>query len=355
MDANFSYQSLSNHLERLEEVKELISSSLNYEKNQFVERDFQSVFDENLFQYNYLMFKDNNVIAHAAIRFREVLLEDESIPVALIGAVVVHDNFRGQGIMSKLLNYVLEKHQEKVAFFLLWSNLLPFYQRFHFYPCFWQLEVTSQKKSPLQKKFHHKELSSFTKEGKEKIINQYNHLSKQMMILKREERDWDYFFHAQSSHLYVHQEDESCYFVAHKGQDLHNIIHEHSFHQLFWDSFLRGERNEMTLFTPYRQRTNARLSPHKNYLRLNESFMALMRPGASALFSQFLASYSDDQLKNISLKESEHQELEITFSFRGNKHCDSLEFFLADCFGPNTHEDFASFYRSFYLPGLESI
>jgi GNAT superfamily N-acetyltransferase len=79
---------------------------------------------------------DGHLIATASVRLADLQIADHSsVPIAIIGAVATHTNWRRQGLATHLTTLILKWVEDQdVALTLLWSDQLNFYQKFGFQP-----------------------------------------------------------------------------------------------------------------------------------------------------------------------------------------------------------------------------
>ena len=83
---------------------------------------------------NHIVVKDNNcIIATIAVKEDVILIDDKSYKFLILGSLGVDHNYRNQGIMGALFEFILTNYQDKVDFFVL-SGLFERYKRFGFYP-----------------------------------------------------------------------------------------------------------------------------------------------------------------------------------------------------------------------------
>lgn len=83
---------------------------------------------------NHIIVKDNEtIIATIAVKKDTISIDDKSYDFLILGSLGVDQEYRNQGIMGKLFEFILNKYQNEVDFFVL-SGIFERYKRFGFYP-----------------------------------------------------------------------------------------------------------------------------------------------------------------------------------------------------------------------------
>lgn len=83
---------------------------------------------------NHIVVKDgNDIIATIAVKEDIISIDNNSYKFLILGSLGVDHNYRNQGIMGALFEFILTNYSYKVDFFVL-SGLFERYKRFGFYP-----------------------------------------------------------------------------------------------------------------------------------------------------------------------------------------------------------------------------
>lgn len=83
---------------------------------------------------NHIIVKDNDcIIATIAIKEDDILINNKKYKFLILGSLGVDHNYRNQGIMGALFEFILNKYRSVVDFFVL-SGLFDRYKRFGFFP-----------------------------------------------------------------------------------------------------------------------------------------------------------------------------------------------------------------------------
>ena len=83
---------------------------------------------------NHIIVKDeNNIIATIAVKKDSISIDDKLYDFLILGSLGVDQNYRNQGIMGALFEFILNKFTQEVDFFVL-SGIFERYKRFGFFP-----------------------------------------------------------------------------------------------------------------------------------------------------------------------------------------------------------------------------
>ena len=83
---------------------------------------------------NHIIVKDkNNIIATIAVKKDSISIDDKLYDFLILGSLGVDQNYRNQGIMGALFEFILNKFTPEVDFFVL-SGIFERYKRFGFFP-----------------------------------------------------------------------------------------------------------------------------------------------------------------------------------------------------------------------------
>ena len=131
------------------------------------------------------------------------------------------------------------------------------------------------------------------------------------------------------------------YFVANKGHDLTNIIHELGFSPDYKNWTLDLLR-DYKLWLPEQE---------KLFHQTDKTiYMAMIKIGETSEFNRFLAKWSRGELKIKKIANGR-----IIFRYRSEDYEEPLELFLTFIFGPAPLKEFEKYGPPLYLSGLDSI
>lgn len=83
---------------------------------------------------NHIIVKDkNNIIATIVVKKDSISIDDKLYDFLILGSLGVDQNYRNQGIMGALFEFILNKFTPEVDFFVL-SGIFERYKRFGFFP-----------------------------------------------------------------------------------------------------------------------------------------------------------------------------------------------------------------------------
>ena len=117
----------------LAETISMVESSLGYNNKNHFAVDFSPLIKNNL-QNLYIAIQDKKVVGHIGLLPRKLKVGAlQFASVAFLGGISVHQDFRGQGIFSSLLNTVFNDWDKRVSLYMLWGNNVDLYQKFNFY------------------------------------------------------------------------------------------------------------------------------------------------------------------------------------------------------------------------------
>lgn len=111
----------------------LLQAALRPDPSPFaIEREYPIVLAEREAALSYCVGDGDKVVAHANLwpRVMKDKVQGKDIQIGLVGNIATDERFRGQGLMSQLLE-TLKKEAEKKGLkaLVLWSDLLEFYQK----------------------------------------------------------------------------------------------------------------------------------------------------------------------------------------------------------------------------------
>ncbi|MEZ4741654.1 MAG: GNAT family N-acetyltransferase [Bdellovibrionota bacterium] len=115
---------------------ELLQRSLRPERTDYpIEIEYPIVLSSLYSEYSICAIRDGDVIAHANLWPRSLVNvhSRETYKVGLVGNVATLKEYRGQGIMTQLINEIIDRSKTiKISALFLWSDLIQFYQSFGF-------------------------------------------------------------------------------------------------------------------------------------------------------------------------------------------------------------------------------
>ena len=131
---NFNYKIEYAKEQDYENILNLIHKCFEKE-NGFFQKLVPVLYKEGKNAYkNHIIVKDNDmIIATIAIKEDTILIDDKSYKFLTLGSLGVDHNYRNQGIMGALFEFILTNYKDRVDFFVL-SGLFERYKRFGFYP-----------------------------------------------------------------------------------------------------------------------------------------------------------------------------------------------------------------------------
>ncbi|MCM2980876.1 GNAT family N-acetyltransferase [Niallia circulans] len=98
----------------------------------FSKWDENGCWNDNYICYSFIYREQ--VIANASINKMTVVCNGIEYKAIQVGTVMTHPEFRNQGLSKKLLNHIIEKHENEIDFIYLFANetVLNFYPKFGF-------------------------------------------------------------------------------------------------------------------------------------------------------------------------------------------------------------------------------
>ena len=203
----------------LPQLNKLVSESFGYESPHSFFDDFPIW--KSLIVKRFGIFSGNRLIAHAGIRFCEMQTDSGvNVPVAMIGAVATDEEFRGQGLSSRILTELCAlSEQHHCDWTILWGSEHDFYKKFGF-----ELQGEQFQGQLI-------ELEDLPENAIPKIKRGWNHKifeflshEKSGVLLKPEDHEW------MSNHKTVnwfYQEEPFAFVGFERGLDLPHMIHEY--------------------------------------------------------------------------------------------------------------------------------
>ncbi len=322
------------------ETLKLIEESLGYSNGNSFMIDFYPLMKEENANNNHILIKDNKVCAHIGISYRYLTMKGVKTPVALLGGVCSSKEIRGKGIFSDFLKALISQNEEKVAYFILWSNLSDFYERFNFFEA--GKSIQTKPPGPLSteilKSYQKIPYTDLTPNQWEEIKTLYNQKD-EVIKFHRTDEDWETLGKIESSELYIKevQGKIKSYFIKNKGQDLDNLIHEYGI-----------DPSEEGNLLPLLKRQSIWLEDRGEDDLGQVIFSAFFRVGNQRLLDDFLSRVTDRKLRLISCCP------QVTFTYKDETfECDTKTF-LQVLHGPFEMKNKVP-YLPIYFCGLDSV
>lgn len=348
---NFILTTLSQNPEYFDEVIQLIEEEFHYTNNEHsFEKDFAPLINplnfENCFIY---IDKEKNIVAaHLAVCIRTLIKDQIETPIALIGGIVTHKNYRKKNLFKNLMQNAVEIYIDKVSLYLLWSDLAGIYEKFDFYLAGGIIEsgkriLSANDRPSGYEKTHFPLLSEKDFENISELYKNFN--EKKFLTIKREEKDWSLIREMKSIDLYIKRNLEGNivrYFCINKGRDLANIIHEVS---CLGPEDFNNLVKELEGFQTWLPETEADKVTNKEFF-----YTAFIKLGNVDLLNSFLNGVSHNQLSVMTITENS-----VDFKFNNQDHRTSAKDFLQFLLGPKPLEEFEKFKLSLYISGADSV
>ncbi|MEI8347916.1 MAG: GNAT family N-acetyltransferase, partial [Pseudomonadota bacterium] len=213
---------------------QMIERAFGYSADYKYAVDFFPLFDARYRSRNHILIDQvrEKVVGHIGVKIHQLgnLQGSLSMPVAFLGGIAIDLDHQKQGLLKEMLPLVLQKYQNDVGLFLLWSNLSEVYAKFGFQEIG---EVAQTGETPLPSEiegFEKSKLDNLNAADYQQVKKLYlEFVVGQFITVLRQDRDWQMLRFVSSTDLYLHRDSRGSvdlYFMANKGQDLPGIIHE---------------------------------------------------------------------------------------------------------------------------------
>lgn len=180
-------------------------------------------------QLSHCIYQGQILVAHATIWQRTLkhISKDQTIPIALIGNVATHPDYRGIGLQRQLL-----EHLEKIALsqgskaLVLWSDLTLFYQKLGFSSngreIRYGIRAGRFKHAPSPKKVKASTLSDHN------LVTMLKLRPELEWTLDRSAAEFRTLLSIPECHLFLNEQDSQIlsWCVIGKGSDMAGVIHE---------------------------------------------------------------------------------------------------------------------------------
>jgi len=331
---------LSKNPKLFEETNDLIEHSLNYPSKEKFAIDFYPVMNPDNFKNNHILIdqRTGKVIAHVGLNLREITGDGLNLPVALIGGVAVKREYRGKGLLKRLLNSVLNIYNNDVALFILWSDSLDLYKKFDFFPagCF----IDQSPCGDIPSNYHKTKFRNLGAKDFYQIKKIYSDIiCRDYFCFKRSKAHWNMIKKMDSVDLYLKRDklgSIESYFCLNKGGDLKGVVHEIGYtnkNQVF------EELKSLRCWLPT-------LGVKDKELK----FLGLFKMGNFHLLNKFLIARSNGQLRLIDFSNGL-----VIFEIKGARYRVSTEEFFQFIFGPFPPNEFDGIACKLFFSGLDSI
>jgi GNAT superfamily N-acetyltransferase len=172
-----------------------------------------------------IITENNQILAHAALKYLLVKNQLGLFKVAAIGSVVTDPNYRNQGLSQKILeNCLVAAEREGADFAILWTDLYDFYRKFGFELAGSEISILVQS-APIQNNLSLRIMKS-EKVSAESILRLY---SQHTCSTMRTVDDMHKYLRIPNSNIYTAWNPENqilAYAVEGKGADLKGYVHE---------------------------------------------------------------------------------------------------------------------------------
>jgi GNAT superfamily N-acetyltransferase len=167
-------------------------------------------------------YSGQRLVASASVRLAELRVPHGPLPVALIGAVVTEEEFRGQGLASETVARAIQwALQSKAAAVFLWGSEHSLYQRMGFELCGAQVRIPLASILATRSK-----IAARVNEGWNPAIMKLLEKREQGLVLQATDQPWieahknvRWFWTGEAS-------APSAYAAFGKGMDLAGLVHE---------------------------------------------------------------------------------------------------------------------------------
>ncbi len=341
--------SLENNLSLYKETLSLIEDSFGYNKPFKFDIDFYPLMEKTNWGQNYIILnkKGGDVLGHIGVNLKFLKNKNLKTPIALIGGISIHKNYRGKGLFKYLMNHIIETHKNDVSLFVLWSDLKDLYNKFDFYEAGSVLQTGSKNlsgKIKIDSTFTKTKLSLLLQGDINRLEEIYESFTyKNLTSLERNKDQWKVLKKISSSDLYLYKRKGKIfgYFFANKGLDLQNIIHEYAVLEKYQDHFFN-------LIRPYKLWIPEHFP--NNYTEIKKTFLAFFRIGSKDHFIPFIEEWSQKEIKVKKISDKL-----VDFVFQKKEYSLHVENFLPFLFGPSHKGIFSPSSPPLYFSGLESI
>ncbi len=335
---------LKDHPELFDQTIKLIEKSFGYDKNESFIIDFFPLMEKNNSENDFILQENGNVLGHVGVKIREIGNSEIKLKVALIGGVAISEEYRGKGLLKRILEEVFKRFENKVGIFILWSDLAELYKKFDFYLAGAAVESSGINNEKFYNRYFKTKFNKISINDLEQIKNIYQQQTlENYFSFLRSEADWQSLIKIESVDLFILKDGQDKvlgYFCQNKGMDLRGVVHEFG--------FLKNHQNEIdelfrSLKTWFPSVSSERF-PGKNI------YQGLLKMGNLKIFNSFLWSRSRGFLQIVNWGVSD-----VRIIFKNKNILIPKEVFFQCIFGPYPPIELENISCQLFLSGLDSI
>jgi len=201
--------------------------------------DIKSWYEKGFWQDRYIPYsfvESGQVIANVSVNLLDLMIEGKTYKAIQIGTVMTHPDYRGKGLSSQLMQYVLEEYAGTYDYMYLFANesVLDFYPKFGFKRVEeYQFSTTKGNRS-YQNKYLQK-LDVKHKKDLEKVYDMVKNrvpVSNSFATLQTDSLTMFHCLNGFQDHLYYILEEDAIVMFEKRGTVLHvyDIICKKAFH-----------------------------------------------------------------------------------------------------------------------------
>jgi predicted acetyltransferase len=335
---------LNENPEYFEQVISSIETAFEYSQGQSYEVDFYPLMSKRNWRNCYILLKNSEFVAHIGTLPEDLGHEKLSLPVTLIGGIVVAPKFQRKGHFTHFFEDILRIVDSKTALSFLWSDKHKLYQNFGYHLSVGCQSYPSKVELHPRNNLVQTKFSRLTRQQQNQVRSCYDTANKNTLSIKRSLEDWSVFNQMNSVDLYTHENHDgliSYYFCKNKGKDLTRIVHEYGY---------IDQASKKDLFEAIR---SEKIWTHEGEdcgRKFQLEYSCLTRLKINREFKDWFSKMTRNQI------ELENQTGEkITFEYQDKKHTLKTQDFLTGLFGPNRLEEFKQFFPPLNITGLSSV
>lgn len=317
---------------------DLIEASFHYQFPNKFEIDFHPlVSPRNLENCHIILNESDKVIGHIGFIKKNLVIQNELIPIIFVGGVCIDQKFQGQGLAQKYFKDLINQYKTACALLVLWSDLNHFFEKLGFYECgeIFQTGSNNIDDSSLHN-YIPRDWSSLSDIELTKIEAMRIKTYPDSLFLKRDDSDWKDIKGIRSAKLFL---NDQSYFIINKGQDLDGVIHE--FGSFETKQFIHRFQ-EFPLWV-----YGSKLYVPKFHQKI---FLGLFSIGEPTLLRKLISEVSNGEITDLIVKPSGM----VCFKHNGFNQEMSSQNFLQSIWGPHKIIEFSN-YKPIIISGLESV
>jgi len=201
--------------------------------------DINSWYEKGFWQDRYIPYsfvESGQVIANVSVNLLDLMIEGKTYQAIQIGTVMTHPDYRGKGLSSQLMQYVLEEYAGTYDYMYLFANesVLDFYPKFGFKRVEeYQFSTTKGNRSYQNKNLQ--KLDVQQKKDLEKVNDMVKNrvpVSNSFATLKTDSLTMFHCLNGFQDHLYYILEEDAIVMFEKRGTVLHvyDMISKKAFH-----------------------------------------------------------------------------------------------------------------------------